>query len=168
MSRKMKGDWGMFEQILVALFILIIIILAVFFLFGVEFNRSRGESSLDKQKEVIFSSKLLLQSNIFTKEDNVLDDSKLDSFLDSQGCKDFQKLIGQKDVCLEIKRAKLFSGEDEIDCQSLEDTECNRWVLCERVCLEQGNFISARSPVNIYRTLEGETQLGILTLTKKV
>lgn len=165
----MKGESGMLERILMALFILIIIIFAVFFLFGVEFSRFRVEDVVEQENSLIFSANALLKSDILTKDDNVFDDSKLIGFSGTDGCKDFQDLVGKDEICLIVERVKLFSSEDEIECLNLDD-DCNKWVVCESTCREMTDkpYRTVRTPVNIYRKLDEETQLGMMSLREKI
>jgi len=159
---KLKGQGGMLEHILLATFILIIVIVSVFFIFGFEFGRQRTEQSVDQLREEIFLTNYLMISPLLAKEDRVLDDTKLINFVSESGCNDIRNALDREKICVEIEKV-LLPGERVQPCFEDYRPECNSWQICEETCLElKDKSMIIESPINIFKKLENTYQLGLI------
>lgn len=147
----------MMEYIILALFMLVIVIAIVFFLFGWEFGSLRREGLDQAYAKSLLMINIFTHSEFFTEKDNMLDDSKLMV----AKCGDIERIFGEK-LCINITTV-LFVGDEVKPCTLSDYPNCNHWVICEDLC-GQENLLGYDVPVNIYRRVSGETELGILDL----
>ncbi len=159
-SRKTRfktGQFGMLEYIILALFMVVIVMAIVFFLFGWEFGAAQREGLDQAYGKSLSLINLFMHSDFFTEKDNMLDDSKL---MVSK-CDDIEAIFGEK-LCINITSV-LFVGDEVKPCTISNYPGCNHWVICQDFC-SQGNLLGYDVPVNIYRRVSGETELGVLDL----
>ncbi len=155
--RGLSGQFGMMEYIIFALFMLIIVVAIVFFLFGWEFGAAQREGLDQAYSKSLSLISRFTHSGFFTEKDNMLDDSKLMV----TKCEDIEAVFGEK-LCINITSV-LFVGDESRSCSLSSYPNCNQWVICGDFC-GQGNLLGYDVPVNIYRRVDGTTELGILDL----
>ena len=151
-----KGQFGMLEYIILALFMVVIVMAIVFFLFGWEFGVAQREGLDQLYAKSLSMISFFSHSDFFTEKDNMLDDSKLMV----AKCEDIEAIFGQK-LCINITSV-LFVGDEVKTCSLASYPDCNHWTICQELCGE--NLLGYDVPVNIYRRVSGTTELGILDL----
>ncbi len=157
-----KGQGAMLDDILMAVFILIIIVMAVFFVFGLQLGSSKTEQTIERVKETIFTTDYFMQSPLLSKEPRVLDDSKLANFISDKGCEDLKKIIGKQKMCIQVEKI-LLSGEKEYQCIEGQFSECTKWEMCSNDCVDlEGKSTIIESPVNIHRATKNKNELGLI------
>ena len=161
----MKAQGGMLEDILMAVFILLIIVIAVFFVFSFEFGGAKSQQSGDKLRDTIFTADFLMQSPLIAKEDRVLDDLKISNFVSDKGCEDIKKILDKKKICIQIEKI-LVTGEKDLQCiEGRFDKKCTKWEICETDCLElEKDSRLVETPVNIHRTIQNKNELGLMRI----
>ncbi len=159
-KKGLKGQFGIMEYILLSVFLIVILIFGIFMLSGFEQLKTRGSDSKDAASGNLLSMNIITHSDLFTKKDGQLDDSKLQGFVENS-CEDFEKTVGQQ-ACVEIE-ALLPSAREDNECNAGNYPECNKWVICDEVCTSKGGFRIFTLPVNIYRKIQDRVDLGILT-----
>jgi hypothetical protein len=150
-----KGQAHIMEYILVGFFILIVIFLIVFFLMGWQIGTTKSRQSLLREQKASFLLKAFSNSPYLNKEGfsegGMLEDSKL-TVLE---CSDLEGLFGE-DVFAEVRVL-----DSVAECTQESYPGCGVWTFCKG---EERNFIAYDTPVNIYRTLTRDVEIGILTV----
>jgi len=160
--KPMKGQGEMLSHMLMVVFILLIVVIAVFFVFGFGIGQVKTEQSIDRVRDIMFEANHIMQTPLLAKDDGVLEDTKLANFVSEQGCDDIKQIISEDDVCIEVEEV-LLSGEN-VQCFDSFDPKCNSWKMCEADCLDMDKSIIIESPVNIYKTFERQTILGLVRI----
>ena len=162
---KMKAQGGMLEDILMAVFILLIIVIAVFFVFGFSFGNSKTQDSAEKLKNTILTADFLMQSPLLIKDDGIFEDTKISSFISDKGCEDIKKILNKEKICVQIEKI-LVTGEKGLQCvDGSFDKKCTKWEICETDCLElEKDSRKIESPINIHRTIQNKNELGLMTV----
>lgn len=164
-----KGQAGLMEYILLTFFIMIVVVVLIFFLIGyqiTQFTLEKQEASGDR---ALGLAKRITSSELFAKEEGVLDDGKLTglSLAGNDLCPELEKLFGP-DVFFSVR----IVGEPEERCTQASYPDCTFWTFCE----EEGNRVAVDLPVNVYRNaglrlpsgILPQTELGLLTAGVKV
>ena len=135
-----------------------VIIAIIFFLSWWQFSQFAMEQQDIKNQRIDVLMQRLIGSPLLVKENSVFDDSKLmaiDSF-HSDACTDMKDIFGE-DWFIEIEVLTPNPG-CEGDCDSLNYPCCGHWEICG-----QGERnVSRVLPVNVYRRVDGRTDLGLL------
>ena len=143
---------GLMEYIILTFFIFIIVVVLIFFLVGFQITQFSLEKKGGELDRALFLAKTVSASPLFTKESGILDDSKLAS-LGPNACQDMEKTFG-RNWYFEIT----VIDSPEVACNQLNYPNCNSWSFCSR----PGNSIAFDLPINIYRSVSGRTDIGIL------
>ena len=161
--KKVKGQFGMFEYLLLTVILLAVIIMIAFFLFGFQFGKQKAAQSGEVFDTVSSKLSYVASSDVFVNDYLLFDDSKLTVLLGSESCKDAKSLVGQ-DVCINVDKS-LFIGEDKIECTPANYPNCNSWTICRETCdkIKQSK-VALTVPINIYKKLERKTELGKVTV----
>ncbi len=158
--KKLKGQFGIMEYMLLSVFLIAILVVGIFLLSGFQQVKTKGETTKELTSKQLLSMNILTHSSLFTKGDK-LDDSKLQTFTDAESCDDIEKIVGQQ-TCIQIE-ALLPSAREDKECDLGSYPECNKWTLCKDVCVSKGSFRILTLPVNIYRKIQNRVDLGVLT-----
>ncbi|HLD56874.1 MAG TPA: hypothetical protein VJA47_01115 [archaeon] len=161
-SKKLKGQFGIMEYILLSVFLIAILVIGMLMLSGFENLKAKGQTTKEIASRQLLSLGIFSHSNLFTKAENQLDDSKLQASIEEDGCDALEKLIGQQ-ACLEVE-ALLPSVREENECNPATYPECNKWTVCKEVCTTKTGFRIYTMPVNIFRKIQNRIDLGVITL----
>jgi hypothetical protein len=150
-----KGQAHIMEYVLLGFFIVMVIVVIVFFVVGWQIGTTSSRQSTLKQQKASFLLKAFSNSPHLNKEGfkegGMLEDSKL-TVLD---CGDLEELLG-KNVFAEVKVIDS-TGE----CTNQNYPRCGFWSFCKT---DNPQFLAYDVPVNIYRTLTRDVEIGILTV----
>ncbi len=143
------------EYILMGFFIMLVIVLVVFFLAGWHIGTVKSKGSLLRQQKATlllkaFSNSPYLNKEGF-KEGGMLEDSKL-TVLE---CDDLEEMMG-KGWFAEVRIL-----DSTTECTDENYPKCGIWKFCK---IEGKKFTAYDVPVNIYRTLTKDVEVGILTV----
>lgn len=159
--RRLTGQMGIMEYMMMTLFVMVIIVMLVFFFSGWQISQVQVQESKAKSERVLSAMKNVLYSPLLAREDSMFDDAKL-SALQSR-CGKLQDFFGA-DLFIEVT---VFQGQGEIPCDPYRyDINCNYWSICKRDAPHSALVM----PVNVYRNMGnvlssgmlGRTDLGVL------
>jgi len=143
------------EYVLLSFFVLMVIVVIVFFLVGWQIGTTRSRQSLLQQQKTSFMLKMFSNSPYLNKEGfregGMLEDSKL-TVLD---CGDLEELMG-RNWFAEVKVI-----DSMTECATHNYPSCGVWTFCKT---DNPRFIAYDVPVNVYRTLTRNVDIGILTV----
>ena len=149
------------EYLLLSFFILLIIVALIFFFSWWQFSQLGMEERNIENQRIILLMDRLSNSPLLVKENSVFDDSKLQTFqgLANQGfCNDLEGIFGM-DWYLEIEI--LNRPEHPDSCHGINYyPQCSSWSIVCGVWGERN--VSLVLPVNVFRKLEGRTDLGLM------
>jgi hypothetical protein len=150
-----KGQAHIMEYVLLSFFILMIIVLIVFFLTGWQIGTTRSRQSLLKEQRASFMMKAFSNSPLLNKEGfregGMLEDSRLTAL----DCEDMEELMGRG----WFAEVKIIDSLTE--CTYENYPRCGVWTFCKT---DNQGFIAYDIPVNVYRTLTKDVEIGILTV----
>ncbi|NIO22562.1 MAG: hypothetical protein GTN38_00860 [Candidatus Aenigmarchaeota archaeon] len=150
-----KGQMHLMEYVLLAFFILMVIFLIIFFLMGWNIGTTSSRQHALQQQRATFLLKTFSNSPYLNKEGfkegGMLEDSKL-TVLE---CSDLEELVG-RGIFAEVKIIDSIT-----ECEQENYPRCGVWKFCS-----PGNkqFTAYDTPVNVYRTLTRDVEIGILTV----
>lgn len=147
-----KGQTELFEYVIATFFIVIILVFVILMLSSYQTSQLELEQQKIKDLKTMASLKRFLSTSILSKDDSLLDDSKLTAALGM--CKDMEEFFGNKWYA----EVRILEGQ-EIRCTPGEyTTNCNYWVFCEEN--KQGDESSYTVPVNVMRKMFWVTNRG--------
>lgn len=150
-----KGQAHILEYVILGFFIVMIIVMIVFFIVGWQIGKTSSRQTALKEQKASFLLKAFSNSPLLNKEGfkegGMLEDSKL-TVLD---CGDLEELLG-KGVFAEVR---VIDSTEE--CTSENYPRCGSWSFCKT---DNPQFLAYDVPVNIYRTLTRDVEIGILTV----
>jgi len=163
-----KGQTEMFEYVIAAFFIVLIIIFVMFMLGSYQMSQLELEKQKFSEQKAEQLLKRVVSSPLVAKEDGVLDDSKLIAALGL--CDDMEQFFGKNWYAVIII---LDSSGKTVRCQQGEySTDCNYWVICAdnleaRISKEKasgaGEEYAYTVPVNVARKMGWVTRRGTAT-----
>lgn len=151
----MKGQAHIMEYVLLSFFILMIIVVIILFLVGWQIGTTSSRQSGLQQQKASFLLKTFSNSPYLNREGfsegGMLEDSKL-TVLD---CGDMEELVG-RGWFAEVKVIDSLT-----ECTQGNYPKCGAWKFCKT---DNPKFIAYDVPVNVYRTLTRDIEIGILTV----
>lgn len=153
-----KGQTEMFEYV-IGIFFIVLILIFVIFMLG---SYQTGQIELERQKmedlRTMASMKRFLSSPLFSKDDSILDDTKL--FVAFGMCSEMEEVFGKG----WFARITILDGQPITPCpESVYSKECNYWVFCEENIEENKRAYDV--PVNVYRKMFKVSNRGTTPLT---
>jgi len=148
----MKAQIHLMEYVLLSFFVLLIIVMITLFLTGWQMSTINSEQTrvTNAKAEFLlraFANSPYINKNTY-KEGSMLEDSKLSSI----NCEDLQKIYGEEWF------AQIETLEFTDECTQDNYPSCGKWTFCKK----EGDAIVFELPVNIYRTMTGEIDIGKL------
>jgi len=141
LRKRLKAQHEIMEYVILTLFIVIIIIGFVFFLSGWNITQLQLDKEKARQDRALFIMKYFLSSPLFTKENSVFDDTKLDAFRSLPNeCTELGKIIGEN----WFAEIETFNGA--------------KWEMCT----QNKNYSAYIVPANVYRKFTDKAELGTL------
>ncbi len=152
-TKKLAGQMGIMEYMLMTVFIMVIIVMLVFFFSGWQISQTQMQGSRVKSENLLSNLKNVMYSPLFIRDDSMFDDAKLTAL---QGkCEKVKEVLGA-DVFIEVKTLEKVA---EIPCDPHRyDINCNYWSICRRDAPHSALVM----PVNVYRNMGNVLASGIL------
>lgn len=152
----MRGQAQLMEYVLLSFFVVLIIVVVTFFLTGWQITTTNSEQRTMEYAKAEFLLRSFANSPYINrntyKEGSMLEDSKLTAIT----CNDLQLLYGTGWYA-EIE-ALDYQGSD-VQCDAGVYPYCGSWIYCKE---EGKTAVIFEIPVNIYRKLTGEVDVGFL------
>lgn len=154
--RRLAGQMGIMEYMMMTLFVMVIIVMLVFFFSGWQISQVQMQESRAKSDLVLSGLKNVMYSPLLVRESGMFDDAKLSAL---QARCDKVKAAFGADIYIEVS---VLDGRGDIPCDPYRyDINCNYWS----VCMEDRPHSALVMPVNVYRNMGNVLSSGVLGRT---